>query len=107
MKNPLASLMQQAQQMQENIRKAQEELAATEVHGESGGGLVKIVMNGKREVLKLTIDDSLVKDDRDMLEDLVAAAVNDAVRKVSKLKQDKLSGLTGGIELPAGLKMPF
>ncbi len=107
MKNPLASLMQQAQQMQENIRKAQEELAATEVHGESGGGLVKIVMNGKREVLKLTIDDSLVKDDRDMLEDLVAAAVNDAVRKVSKLKQDKLSGLTGGIELPAGFKMPF
>jgi DNA-binding YbaB/EbfC family protein len=107
MKNPLASLMQQAQQMQENIKKAQEELAAMEVHGESGGGLVKIVMNGKREVLKLSIDDSLVKDDRDMLEDLVAAAVNDSVRKVAKLKQEKMASLTGGLELPAGFKMPF
>lgn len=107
MKNPLASLMQQAQQMQENIKKAQEELAVMEITGESGGGLVKIVMNGKREVLKLSIDDSLVKEDRDMLEDLVAAAVNDAVRKVSKLKQEKLSSLTGGLELPAGFKMPF
>lgn len=107
MKNPLASLMQQAQQMQENVRKAQEELANTEVHGESGGGLVKITMNGKREVLKLNIDDSLVKDDRDMLEDLVAAAVNDAVRKVGKLKQEKLASLTGGMELPAGFKLPF
>ncbi|HUL11572.1 MAG TPA: YbaB/EbfC family nucleoid-associated protein [Methylococcaceae bacterium] len=107
MKNPLASLMQQAQQMQENIKKAQEELAAAEVQGESGGGLVKIVMNGNREVLKLSIDDSLVKDDRDMLEDLVAAAVNDAVRKVAKLKQDKMASLTGGLEFPAGFKMPF
>jgi hypothetical protein len=107
MKNPLASLMQQAQQMQENVRKAQEELAKTEVHGESGGGLVKIVMNGKREVLKLSIDDSLVNDDRDMLEDLVAAAFNDAVRKVGKLKQEKMASLTGGIELPAGFKLPF
>lgn len=107
MKNPLASLMQQAQQMQENLKKAQEEIAAMEVTGESGGGLVKLVMNGKREVLKLSIDDSLVKEDRDMLEDLVAAAVNDAVRKVGKLKQEKLSSLTGGLELPGGFKMPF
>jgi len=107
MKNPLASLMQQAQQMQENLKKAQEELAAMEINGESGGGLVKIVMNGKREVLKLSIDDSLLKDDRDMLEDLVAAAVNDAVHKVGKLKQEKLSSLTGGLELPGGFKMPF
>jgi len=107
MKNPLASLMQQAQQMQENIKKAQEELAATEVHGESGAGLVKIVMNGKREALKVSIDDSLLKDDRDMLEDLVAAAVNDAVHKIAKLKQEKMSGLAGGLDLPAGFKLPF
>jgi len=107
MKNPLAGLMQQAQQMQENLKKAQEELAVMEVHGESGGGLVKIVMNGKREALKVRIDDSLVKEDRDMLEDLVAAAINDAVRKVAKLKQEKMASLTGGIELPAGFKMPF
>lgn len=107
MKNPLAGLMQQAQRMQESIKKAQEELAATEVHGESGGGLVKIVMNGKREALKVTIDDSLLKEDRDMLEDLVAAAINDAVRKVAKLKEEKMASLTGGIELPAGFKMPF
>lgn len=107
MKNPLASLMQQAQEMQENIKKAQEELAAMEVNGESGAGLVKIVMNGRREALRVSIDDSLLKEDRDMLEDLIAAAINDAVRKVSKLKQDKMASLTGGFELPAGFKMPF
>ncbi|MDD5037297.1 MAG: YbaB/EbfC family nucleoid-associated protein [Methylococcaceae bacterium] len=107
MKNPLASLMQQAQQMQDNIKKAQDELAATEIHGESGGGLVRIVMNGKREALKLSIDESLVKEDRDMLEDLVVAAINDAVHKVAKLKQDKMSSLTGGIQMPAGFKLPF
>ena len=107
MKNPLANLMQQAQQMQENLKKAQEELAMTEVHGESGGGLVKVLMNGKREVLKLSIDESLLQDDRDMLEDLIAAAFNDSVRKVAKLKQEKMAGLTGGFELPPGFKMPF
>ena len=107
MKNPLASLMQQAQDMQENIKKAQEELAAMEIHGESGAGVVKIVMNGKREALRVSIDDSLLKEERDMLEDLVAAAINDAVRKVSKLKQDKMSSLAGGFELPAGFKLPF
>ncbi len=107
MKNPLASLMQQAQQMQENIKKAQEELAATEVHGESGAGLVKIVMNGKREALRLSIDDSLLKEDRDMLEDLVVAAINDAVRKVAKLKQEKMAGLTGSLGIPPGFNMPF
>jgi DNA-binding YbaB/EbfC family protein len=107
MKNPLANLMQQAQKMQENLQKAQEELAALEVQGESGGGLVKIVMNGKREVKKVSIDESLVRDDRDMLEDLVAAAVNDAVNRVNRLKQEKMSALTGGIELPAGFKLPF
>lgn len=107
MKNPLANLMQQAQKMQENLQKAQEELAALEVQGESGGGLVRIVMNGKREVKKVSIDESLVKEDRDMLEDLVAAAVNDAINRVNRLKQEKMAALTGGIELPAGFKLPF
>ena len=107
MKNPLASLMQQAQQMQENIKKAQEEFESVEIHGESGAGLVKIEMNGKREALKVSIDDSLLKEDRDMLEDLVAAAINDAVRKVARLKKEKRADLAGGLELPAGLKLPF
>ncbi len=107
MKNPLGNLMQQAQQMQENLQKAQEELAAMEVNGESGGGLVKVVMTGKREVRTISIDDSLVGDDKDMLEDLVAAAVNDAVRRVEKLKQEKMSGMTEGLQMPPGFKMPF
>jgi DNA-binding YbaB/EbfC family protein len=107
MKNPLANLMQQAQQMQENFQKVQQELEATEIDGESGGGLVKIRMNGKREALQVSIDESLVKEDRDMLEELVAAAINDGVRKVARLKQDKMSGLTGGLDLPAGFRMPF
>jgi len=107
MKNPLASLMQQAQQMQENFKKAQEELAAMEIHGESGAGMVKVVMNGKREALKVSIDDSLLKEDRDMLEELVAAAINDTVHKVAKIKQEKMSGLTGGLDMPAGFKLPF
>jgi len=107
MKNPLASLMQQAQQMQENFKKAQEELAAMEIQGESGAGLVKVVMNGKREALKVSIDDSLLKEDRDMLEELVAAAINDTVHKVAKIKQEKMSGLTGGLDMPAGFKLPF
>lgn len=107
MKNPLAGLMQQAQKMQENFQKAQEEIATMEVQGESGGGLVKVTLTGKRLVQKLTIDDSLLNEDRDMLEDLVAAAFNDAVNKVGALKQEKMAGLTGGMELPAGFKMPF
>jgi len=109
MKNPLAALMQQAQKMQEKFQKAQEELANTEVHGEAGGGLVKVTMNGKKEVLRVSIDESLLKDDRDMLEDLVAAAVNDTVHRVNKIKQEKLSGLTGGLglDLPADFKLPF
>jgi hypothetical protein len=107
MKNPLAGLMQQAQQMQENLKKIQDEIAAMQVQGESGGGLVKVTLNGKRLVQKLTIDDSLISEDRDMLEDLVAAAFNDAVNKVSALKQEKMAELTGGIGLPPGFKMPF
>lgn len=107
MKNPLAALMQQAQQVQENIKKAQEELSAAEVHGESGGGLVKVLMTGAKEVKRVTIDPSLYGDDRDMLEDLVAAAFNDAVHRVNKLKEEKLSSLTGGLNLPGGFNLPF
>ena len=107
MKNPLAGLMQQAQKMQENLSRVQEEIAHAEVQGESGGGLVKVTMNGKRITQKLQIDDSLLKEDRDMLEDLVAAAFNDAVVKVAALKQERMSGLTGGLDLPAGFKLPF
>lgn len=107
MKNTLGNLMQQAQKMQEELQKSQEELAALEVTGESGAGLVKIVMTGKREVRKVSIDSSLVGDDKDMLEDMVAAAINDAVHKVAKLKQEKMSSLTAGIPIPPGFKMPF
>jgi DNA-binding YbaB/EbfC family protein len=107
MRNPLGQIMQQAQKMQESFQKAQEELAAMEVQGEAGGGLVKLTMNGKKEALRVAIDPSLMADDRDMLEDLVTAAINDAVRKVNKLKEEKLSGLTSGVGLPPGFKMPF
>lgn len=107
MKNPLAGLMQQAQKMQEDFKKAQEELEAMQVTGESGGGLVSILMTGKREVRKVSIDPSLVGDDKDMLEDLVAAAINDAVHKVDKMKKEKMADLTAGIPMPPGFQMPF
>ncbi len=107
MKNALGSLMQQAQKVQEELKKAQEELALMQVQGESGGGLVTVVMTGKREVRKITIDDSLVGDDKDMLEDLVAAAVNDAVHKVAKMKEEKMSEFTSGFPMPPGFQMPF
>lgn len=107
MKNPLAGLMQQAQKMQDDMKRLQEELENMEIQGESGAGLVTIVMTGKREVRKVTIDPSLVNDDKDMLEDLVAAAINDAVRKVGKLKKEKMSEVTAGIPIPPGFQMPF
>ncbi len=107
MKNALAGIMQQAQKMQDNFKKAQEELEAMEVQGESGGGLVTILMTGKREVRKVNIDPSLVGDDKDMLEDLVAAAINDAVHKVAKMKKEKMGDVTAGIPLPPGFQMPF
>jgi DNA-binding YbaB/EbfC family protein len=107
MKNPLAGLMQQAQKMQEDFKKAQEELEAMQVQGESGGGLVSILMTGKREVRKVTIDPSLVGDEKDMLEDLVAAAINDAVHKVNKMKKEKMADITSGIPMPPGFQMPF
>ncbi|MDD1631517.1 MAG: YbaB/EbfC family nucleoid-associated protein [Methylococcaceae bacterium] len=107
MKNALGNIMQQAQKMQEDLKKAQEELALMQVQGESGGGLVTIVMTGKREARKVTIDDSLLGEDKDMLEDLVAAAINDAVNKVAKMKKEKMSDITSGIPLPPGFKLPF
>ncbi len=107
MKNALGNMMQQAQKMQEDVKKAQEELAAMQTTGESGGGLVSIIMTGKKEVRKVTIDDSLLGDDKDMLEDLVAAAINDAVHKVSKMKKEKMADVTSGIPLPPGFEMPF
>ncbi|MFO1304575.1 MAG: YbaB/EbfC family nucleoid-associated protein [Burkholderiales bacterium] len=105
MKNQLAGLMKQAQQMQENMKKAQEELAQTEVEGQAGAGLVKVVMTCRHDVKRVTIDPSLVAEDRDMLEDLVAAAVNDAVRRVETTTQEKMAGLTAGLPLPPGMKL--
>lgn len=107
MKGALGNIMQQAQQMQEDMQKAQAELENLEVTGESGGGMVSILMTGKREVRKVSIDDALVGDDKEMLEDLVAAAINDAVRKVAKLKKEKMAGVTAGMPIPPGFKMPF
>ncbi|APA69498.1 YbaB/EbfC family nucleoid-associated protein [Janthinobacterium lividum] len=107
MKNQLAGLMKQAQAMQDNMKKAQEQLALVEVEGQSGAGLVKIVMTCKNDVKRVSIDPSLLADDKDMLEDLVAAAFNDAVRKAEATSAEKMAGLTGGMNLPAGFKMPF
>ncbi len=107
MKNQLAGLMKQAQQMQDNLKKAQEELAQMEVEGSAGAGLVKVVMTCKHDVKRVTIDPSLVGEDKDMLEDLVAAAVNDAVRRVETATQEKMSGLTMGMPMPPGFKLPF
>ena len=107
MKGGLGKLMKQAQEMQENMKKAQEELANMEVTGQSGGGMVSVVMTGRHDVKRVSIDDSLMGDDKEMLEDLIAAAVNDAVRQVEANTQEKMSGMTAGINLPDGFKMPF
>ncbi|WP_297527542.1 YbaB/EbfC family nucleoid-associated protein [Thiohalobacter sp.] len=107
MKGGLGNLMKQAQQMQANMQKAQEELAQMEVTGQAGGGMVSVVMNGRHEVRRVTIDDSLMGDDREMLEDLIAAACNDALRKAEEMAQEKMSGLAAGLNLPPGFKMPF
>ncbi len=107
MKNQLAGLMKQAQQMQENMQRAQEELARTEVEGQSGAGLVKITMTCRHDVKRVAIDPSLIGEDRDMLEDLVAAAFNDAVRRAEAMTQEKMGGLTAGMPLPPGFKLPF
>ena len=107
MKGQLAGLMKQAQQMQENLKKAQEEIAAMEVDGQAGAGMVKVTMTGRHDVKRVSIDPSLMRDDKDMLEDLIAAAVNDAVRRVEAVTQEKMGGLTSGFELPPGMKLPF
>ena len=107
MKGQLAGLMKQAQQMQDNMKKLQDQLASIEVEGQSGAGMVKVVMNCHYGVRRVSIDASLMKDDKEMVEDLVAAAVNDAVRRVEATKQEKMSGLTAGLPLPPGFKMPF
>jgi DNA-binding YbaB/EbfC family protein len=107
MKGGIGQLMKQAQQMQANMQKAQEEMASLTVAGESGAGMVRITMTCKHELKRLEIDDSLVGDDKEMLEDLIVAAFNDAVRKVEKTIQEKFSGMTAGISLPPGMKLPF
>ena len=101
------ALMQQAQKMQEQMQKAQEELANTSLVGESGAGLVKVTMTGKHDVKRVEISPELLQEDKEVLEDLIAAAVNDAVRKVEAVSQEKMSGATAGMNLPAGMKLPF
>ena len=107
MKGNIGQLMKQAQQMQENMRRMQESLAAQEVEGQSGAGLVKVVMTCKHDVKRVTIDPSVLADDKDMLEDLVAAAFNDAVRRAATTSEEKLGKLTAGMPLPPGMKFPF
>ena len=107
MKNQIAGLMKQMQAMQDNLKRAQEELARTEVEGQSGGGLVKVTMTCRHDVKRVAIDPSLVTDDKEMLEDLIAAAFNDAVRRVDATVQEKMGGFASGLQLPPGMKLPF
>jgi DNA-binding YbaB/EbfC family protein len=108
MKNQLAGLMKQAQQMQDNLKKAQEQLASVEVEGQSGAGLVKVVITCRNDVKRVTIDPSVMADgDKEMLEDLVVAAMNDALRRAEQTASERMSGLTAGLPLPPGFKMPF
>lgn len=109
-KGGVAGLMKQAQQMQENMKKAQDELARVEVEGQSGAGMVKVIMTCAHDVKRVMLDDSLLADaaeDKEMLEDLIAAAVNDAVRKVETTTQERMAGFTSGLSLPPGMKLPF
>jgi len=107
MKGGIGQLMKQAQQMQANMKKAQEEMASMTVTGESGGGMVRVTMTCQHRLQSLEIDDTLIGDDKEMLEDLITAAFNDAVSKVERAVQEKFSGLTAGIGLPPGLNLPF
>jgi hypothetical protein len=107
MKGGIGNLMKQAQQLQANMQKAQAEIAAMEVTGESGGGMVKVTINGRHEAKRVSIDPSVPLDDREMVEDLVAAAINDAVHRLESASQQKMAGLMGGMNLPPGLKLPF
>ena len=106
MKGGISGLMKQAQQMQENMKKAQEQLALVEIEGQSGAGMVKVTMTCSHDVRRVTIDPS-VMDDKEMLEDLVAAAVNDAMRRAEQVSQERMAGFTAGLNLPAGMKLPF
>ncbi|MCE2948878.1 MAG: YbaB/EbfC family nucleoid-associated protein [bacterium] len=107
MKGAIGNLMKQAQQMQENMRRMQEQLATQEVEGQAGAGLVKVTMTCRHDVKRVSIDPSVVGDDRELLEDLVAAAVNDAVRKVEATVQEKMGAMSAGMGLPPGMKLPF
>ncbi len=107
MKGGMAGLMKQAQQMQERMQRVQGEIAAAEVSGEAGGGMVKVIMAGNHSLRRVTIDPSLMSDDKEMLEDLIAAAVNDAVRRVEEMSKDKMADVTGGMPMPPGFKLPF
>ena len=107
MKSGLGNLMKQAQKMQADMQKAQEELVKTEIQGQAGGGMVKITINGKHEVRRVEIDDALIGDDKEMLEDLIAAAMNDAVHKLEDHSKEKMANLTAGINLPPGMNLPF
>jgi DNA-binding YbaB/EbfC family protein len=107
MKGGLGNLMKQAQKMQEDMQRVQEELANMEITGQAGGGMVKVVMTGRHDLKRVSIDDSLMEDDKEMLEDLIAAAVNDAVRQLEQTSQERMSGLTAGMNLPGGMKLPF
>ncbi len=107
MRGNIGNMMKQAQQVQENMKKMQDELANVEVEGQSGAGMVKVVMTCRHDVKSVSIDDSLLGDDKDMLEDLIAAAMNDAVRRVESSTQEKMAELTSGMGLPPGMKLPF
>ncbi|MCH9638911.1 MAG: YbaB/EbfC family nucleoid-associated protein [Betaproteobacteria bacterium] len=107
MRGNLGNMMKQAQQVQEGMKQMQEKLATIEVEGQSGAGMVKVVMTCRHDVKSISIDDSLVGDDKEMLEDLIAAAFNDAVRRVETTSQEKMAELTGGLGLPPGMKLPF
>jgi DNA-binding YbaB/EbfC family protein len=107
MKGGLGNLMKQAQKMQEDLQRAQAEIAAMEVTGQAGGGLVSVVMTGRHDVKRVSIDESLMQDDKEMLEDLIAAAVNDAVRRVESESRERMESVTKGMSLPPGMKLPF
>ena len=107
MRGPMAQLMQQAQRMQDDLKRAQEEIAKLEVTGQAGGGMVSVTMNGRHEVRRVAIDRKVMAEDPEMTEDLVAAAFNDAVNKVAAVSQEKMGAVAGGMNLPAGFKLPF
>lgn len=107
MKNSIGDMMKQAQQMQESMQKAQEQLANVELEGQAGAGMVKVIMSGRYDVKRVLIDDAVLGEDKEVLEDLLAAAVNDAVKKVEINSQQAMASVAGGLDLPAGFKMPF